>query len=203
MSVHGVAPEHAWQPDARQRDPRTNFIFNHWKKTVIVILKSRMQNEVEALKQHRLLQHKKKFLNNNLEHKCLIILTPITDQMWEQDRFFFFFSVTFVLSNLFVFHVTPDTCLLSHSLLRRDVIIQRMWASCPVVDAAARARVLTLPWFWSACSLSSAALLMIAGPLVTDWQLWAGCTRSHLTGRSLTTPSCSSPLHPAGSTHPT
>lgn len=73
----------------------------------------------------------------------------------------------------------------------------------PVVDAAARDHASTLPWFLSACSLSSAALLMIAGPLVTDWQPWAGCTRSHLTGRSLSTSSCSSPLHPPGSTHPT
>lgn len=81
MSVQRVVPQHACQPEAQQRDPRTNFIFNHVKKAVKVMLKSQMQNEVEALKQHRLLQHKKKFLNNNVEHKYLIIQTAITDQM--------------------------------------------------------------------------------------------------------------------------
>lgn len=80
------------------------------------MLKKQMQNEVEALKQHRLLHQKNKIQNNNSEHKCLITLMATADQMWsDQGAFLSFFSVTVVLSNLLVVHMTPDTCWQSHS----------------------------------------------------------------------------------------
>lgn len=75
-------------------------------------------------------------------------------------------SVTLVLSDLFVRHVTPDPCTLSHSLLRRGVVNKE--CELPVIPGVDAAAARDHGSTWSACSLSSAALLMIAGPLVTD-----------------------------------
>lgn len=89
--------------------------------------------------------------------------------------------------------VTSETCTL------KLLLGQRRRNFIPVVDAAASERVFTV--------VLERSFTIICGS-VNDWgsagdwltQPWAGCTRSHLTGRSLTTSSCSSSLHPAGST---
>lgn len=161
------------------------------------MLKNQMQNEVEALKQHRLLHQKKKKSITTI-WKCLIILIEQLIRCGKTRVLFSFFF----LSN---YGSVKPVCgpYDTRHLHAKPLLVEEEVSSTKNVSSLSflllmlpRGIMSQLCCGFLECLFT--ALLMIAGLLVTDWQPWAGCTRSHLTGLSLTISSCSSPSASSG-----